>query len=419
MAEDLEVKARELQSLLGRCSGLLKGTGRMDGQGKKPRELEAKHDRMQISELQGTIKKLKQELANIKKHEPRVESQTKTKETQESLQESYYDYSEDNTTLALVLVFRFLTFSELLLVGRVSRQWQRASLHPSLWELIDLSDYRLDSDVLIKLANSCTSTKQIILQGLTPPPATPKVDLQGYIDSQKAGLEAGLKALLSKAGPSLLSLSISQCPLRITERSLWITSFTSPSLVFLLYQSEEFPPTPESIWSLSNGCPRIQSLHLYPTEDEELDKQYNDRVLYHIGKGFPLLTELTIGGQGLTISGITQLMSRLPRLHTLHLVKGPQISYETANHFSSILPSLLLLQLTHTPISPQAVIKIIDTHKSLKTFHIQISFIDYFADEGKTRTLGSEKKYQQIINNFEAIAQHSKYGGVFQVTDTQ
>lgn len=211
---------------------------------------------------------------------------------------------------------------------------------------------------------------------MTPPPATPTVDLQGYIDSQKAGLEAGLKALLSKAGSSLLSLSISQCPLRITERSLWITSFTCPSLSFLLYQSEEFPPTPESIWSLSNGCPRIQSLHLYPTEDDELDKQYNDRVLYHVGRGFPLLVELTIGGQGLTIAGITQLstymypflfiynlyvsvVTRLSHLHTLHLVKGPQISYEAANHFSSLLPSLLLLQLTHTPISPQAVIKII------------------------------------------------------------
>ena len=54
---------------------------------------------------------------------------------------------EDSTILVLVLVFRFLTFSELLLVGRVSRLWQRASTHPSLWELMDLSDYRLDSDV--------------------------------------------------------------------------------------------------------------------------------------------------------------------------------------------------------------------------------------------------------------------------------
>lgn len=130
--------------------------------------------------------------------------------------------------------------------------------------------------------------------------------------------------LLASAGPSLLSLSLSQCPLLITERCLWLASFTSPSLLSLLYQSEEFPPTPESVWSLSNGCPRLQSLHLYPTMDNELDKQFNDRTLHHVGKGFPLLSELTIGGQGLTITGITQLSKfiqiMIPKIMTQHVL---------------------------------------------------------------------------------------------------
>lgn len=124
----------------------------------------------------------------------------------------------------------------------------------------------------------------------------------------RGGLEVGLKVLLDTCGFHLQSLSINQCPLMLTETSLWIISTNCPHLLSLSYHSQEFPPTPESVWSLSNGCHGIQSLHLYPSQDLELDSAcFTDKCLYHISKGFPLLTHLTVGGVGITTNALLRL----------------------------------------------------------------------------------------------------------------
>lgn len=123
----------------------------------------------------------------------------------------------------------------------------------------------------------------------------------------RAGLEVGLDILLRKCGQGLISLTISECSLLITERSLWIISNRCPHLESLCYYSTEYPLIPESIWCLTNGCTKLQSLHIIPTTERELSQKFNDQCLHHISSGFPILTHITIGGVGVSLKGIFQL----------------------------------------------------------------------------------------------------------------
>ena len=55
-----------------------------------------------------------------------------------------------------------------------------------------------------------------------------------------------------------LSLSLS------AHRVFWLCSVYCPHLLHFSYASDEFPATPEALWSLGNGCRQLQSLHLSP-----------------------------------------------------------------------------------------------------------------------------------------------------------
>ena len=114
-----------------------------------------------------------------------------------------------------------------------------------------------------------------------------------------------MDALLSQCGPSLTSLTISECSLLLTERCLWLASKCCSSLTSLVYSSNEFPATPESLWSLANGCTGLRELDLRPSEDSEIRRRFTDKCLNVVSVGFPLLTHLTIGGERLTIEGIS------------------------------------------------------------------------------------------------------------------
>ena len=193
----------------------------------------------------------------------------------------------------------------------------------------------------------------------------------------RAGLEVGLKSLLQQCGQYIKTISISECSLLLTERCLWLISIYCPHLISLWYHSEEFPATSESLWSLANGCVKLKQLHLPPTEDEELVYRFNNDCLRHINQGFPLLSHLTLGGNGITLQGLVQLgrsvvihplsdhtplVSTIANLQHLHVIKGPQMGVAGSDKFSSLFPSLVSLTLTHTRISPQAVVKLLGTY---------------------------------------------------------
>ena len=124
--------------------------------------------------------------------------------------------------------------------------------------------------------------------------------------SFRAQLEPGLYDVFKKSNRSLKSLTIKECSLLVTERILWMLSVHCPRLNSLWYQSNEFPVTSESLWSLANGCGNLRELYLPPQDDNDTQQYFNDRCIGIISKGFPRLVCLSIGGS-ITVQGLALL----------------------------------------------------------------------------------------------------------------
>jgi F-box protein 41 len=304
MEENLTEKTKELNLILARCQSLTEDDN--------PSHVITSHKlHEEIRQLKQTVSQLRQQITHLQNEQ--VSHHQETHLTDNDHINDNYTKSHQTTPMMdgdlneLLLVFSYLSIDDLFRVGRVCKRWREASLDPSLWQRVELSDRVIDSHGLVTIATRCSTTQHITIQGLYPLPAHPNEDLKSYIFHQKAGLERGLLMLLQTCGKNLKSLVISECNLLITERAFWIISKTCPHLSSLYYYSSEFPPTPESLWSLANGCTRLQSLSLPPTHDNELAHIFNDKCLYHITHGFPIVNKLMLGGMGMSLEGLTYL----------------------------------------------------------------------------------------------------------------
>ena len=123
----------------------------------------------------------------------------------------------------------------------------------------------------------------------------------------RASLEPGLDSVLSECGSTLRYLSLSECSLLFTERCLWLASKHCTNLLSLIYNSSDFPATPESLWSLANGCTGLRELYLMPSNDPEINGRFNDKCLSTIAVGFPTLVSLTVGGKSISIQGLAKI----------------------------------------------------------------------------------------------------------------
>lgn len=55
----------------------------------------------------------------------------------------------------------------------------------------------------------------------------------------------------------------------------------------------------------------------------------------------------------------TPILACLTRLQYIDIINGPRINLNAANQMSTLFPSLTHLCLTHTNITPQAVVRLI------------------------------------------------------------
>ncbi len=90
-------------------------------------------------------------------------------------------------------------------------------------------------------------------------------------------------------------------------RILWLLSIHCPNVKWLSYSSEEFPPSAESLWSLTNGCGSLQHLHLSPVLGSPNQGCYNDSALRVIAIGWPNLVSLTVGGKFISVDGLAEI----------------------------------------------------------------------------------------------------------------
>uniref|UniRef100_A0A4W3GZX0 Uncharacterized protein n=1 Tax=Callorhinchus milii TaxID=7868 RepID=A0A4W3GZX0_CALMI len=117
----------------------------------------------------------------------------------------------------------------------------------------------------------------------------------------------GLESMLKAAGPNLLILKISHCPTLLTDRSLWLASCYCRALQAVTYRSSTDPVGHEVIWALGAGCRDIISLQVAPLHPCQQPTRFNNRSLQMIGRCWPHLRALGVGGAGCGLQGLSSL----------------------------------------------------------------------------------------------------------------
>ncbi len=84
-------------------------------------------------------------------------------------------------------------------------------------------------------------------------------------------------------------------------------SIHCPNVKSLSYASEEFPPSAEALWSLTNGCRSIQHLYLPPVLGSPNQDSFNDAALHIIATGWSNLVSLTVGGKFISVNGLVEI----------------------------------------------------------------------------------------------------------------
>lgn len=326
---------------------------------------------------------------------------------------------EEREDRALVLVFSHLDTAELCRVSRVCRRWRRVSRHPLLWRRVSISEVLLPPQTLFSLSQLCGSTERIALHGLMPEMAQCDEELDSYVRRLKGSLEEGVASLLASSGPALLSLSITECNLMITNRVLWLAGVHCPHLQSLTYSSEEFPPSSEALWALAQGARHIQYLYLPPYITSP-HPQLTDHSLSTLASSWPYLLGLCVGGSDITVAGLAEVARRCPRLRELEIQHGPQLQSSAVEELCQAggLAALRTLTLAFTATSSKTLVKFYNNcpqlssltlHFSLETFLPILTGPDTLSQYKKILThlqkLQREPNIRNIIHLYEHYTQ--------------
>uniref|UniRef100_H2ZU47 F-box protein 41 n=1 Tax=Latimeria chalumnae TaxID=7897 RepID=H2ZU47_LATCH len=260
---------------------------------------------------------------------------------------------------ALFCIFTYLDTKTLLRAAEVCKDWKFVARHPAVWTRVLLENARISSKFMTTLSQWCTQTHSLTIQNLKPRQRGKKESKEEYMRSTRSRgcLEAGLESLLKAAGGNLLILKISHCPNILTDRSLWLASCYCRTLQAITYRSATDPVGHEVIWALGAGCRDIISLQVAPLHPCQQATRFSNRCLQMIGRCWPLLRALGVGGAGCGIQGLASLARNCIRLQVLELDHVAEINQEVAAEVCREgLKGLEMLVLTSTPVTPKALL---------------------------------------------------------------
>ncbi|KAK1886534.1 F-box only protein 41 [Dissostichus eleginoides] len=260
---------------------------------------------------------------------------------------------------ALFCIFTYLDTKTLLRAAEVCRDWKFVARHPAVWTRVLLENARISSKFLSTMSQWCTQTHSLILQNLKPRQRGKKETKEEYLKSTRGCLEEGLEALLKATGSNLLILKISHCPNLLTDRSLWLASCYCRALQAVTYRSATDPVGQEVIWALGAGCRDIISLQVAPLHPCQQPARFSNRCLQTIGRCWPHLRALGVGGAGCGIQGLASLGG------------AAEVCREG-------LKGLEMLVLSSTPVTPKALLHFNSVCRNLKSIVVQIGIEDYF-----------------------------------------
>ncbi|XP_056408014.1 F-box only protein 41 [Hyla sarda] len=314
---------------------------------------------------------------------------------------------------ALFCIFTYLDTKTLLRVAEVSRDWKFVARHPAVWTRVFLENARVSPKFLVTLSQWCTQTHSLTLQNLKPRQRGKKETKEEYMKSTRGCLEAGLESLLKATGGNLLILRISHCPNILTDRSLWLASCYCRALQAVTYRSATDPVGHEVIWALGAGCRDIISLQVAPLHPCQQPTRFSNRCLQMIGRCWPHLRALGVGGAGCGVQGLSSLARNCMRLQVLELDHVTEINQEVAAEVCREgLKGLEMLVLTSTPVTPKALLHFNSVCRNLKSIVVQVGIADYFKDPSSQE---AQKLFEEMVNKLQALKKRPGFSKILHI----
>ncbi|XP_005291526.2 F-box only protein 41 [Chrysemys picta bellii] len=314
---------------------------------------------------------------------------------------------------ALFCIFTYLDTKTLLKAAEVCKDWKFVARHPAVWTRVLLENARVSSKFLGMLSQWCTQTHSLTLQNLKPRLRGKKESKEEYMKSTRGCLEAGLESLLKATGGNLLILRISHCPNILTDRSLWLASCYCRALQAVTYRSCTDPVGHEVIWALGAGCRDIISLQVAPLHPCQQPTRFSNRCLQMIGRCWPHLRALGVGGAGCGIQGLASLARNCMRLQVLELDHVTEINQEVAAEVCREgLKGLEMLVLTSTPVTPKALLHFNSVCRNLKSIVVQVGIVDYFKEPNSPE---ARKMFEEMVNKLQALRKRPGFSKILHI----
>ncbi|NXF71057.1 FBX41 protein, partial [Sclerurus mexicanus] len=314
---------------------------------------------------------------------------------------------------ALFCIFTYLDTKTLLRAAEVCKDWKFVARHPAVWTRVLLENARVSSKFLAMLSQWCTQMHSLTLQNLKPRQRGKKESKEDYMKSTRGCLEAGLESLLKATGSNLLILRISHCPNVLTDRSLWLASCYCRALQAVTYRSSTDPVGHEVIWALGAGCRDIISLQVAPLHPCQQPTRFSNRCLQMIGRCWPHLRALGIGGAGCGVQGLASLARNCMRLQVLELDHVAEINQEVAAEVCREgLKGLEMLVLTSTPVTPKALLHFNSVCRNLKSIVVQVGIVDYFKEPHSPE---AKKMFEEMVNKLQALRKRPGFSKILHI----
>uniref|UniRef100_A0A2K6FZY8 F-box only protein 41 n=1 Tax=Propithecus coquereli TaxID=379532 RepID=A0A2K6FZY8_PROCO len=316
---------------------------------------------------------------------------------------------------ALFCIFTYLDTRTLLHAAEVCRDWRFVARHPAVWTRVLLENARVCSKFLAMLAQWCTQAHSLTLQNLKPRQRGKKESKEEYARSTRGCLEAGLESLLKAAGGNLLILRISHCPNILTDRSLWLASCYCRALQAVTYRwvGHQGGQLQLFIWALGAGCREIVSLQVAPLHPCQQPTRFSNRCLQMIGRCWPHLRALGVGGAGCGVQGLASLARNCMRLQVLELDHVSEITQEVAAEVCREgLKGLEMLVLTATPVTPKALLHFNSICRNLKSIVVQIGIADYFKEPSSPE---AQKLFDDMVTKLQALRRRPGFSKILHI----
>ncbi|EDO42697.1 predicted protein [Nematostella vectensis] len=247
--------------------------------------------------------------------------------------------------VALGLVFRYLDPLELCRLATVCREWRSLSEHPSLWQRVVLEDKEVNNMTLLSISRRCSPLQVLVMKKLRRSSIPPKTERHKNPDT-----------CFTFAG-----------------------TFTR-NLRSMTYISDKFPASTEAFWPL-HDCRMLTRLRVPPMSPCDHPYRFNDKSCEAIASHWPGLRSLTLGGPGISLTGLLHIARGCQRLQELELDRVCHVTEDAAYAMCQQgLIGLRCLFFTFTPVSPDAILQFYSACPQLELIAVHVGISDYFTE---------------------------------------